>query len=113
MGLETSPKMFFELAIRTILVLDILSLALRSTAFARFLLSTRTLLILCAKAFLVTSSSYLIQFSKTVSGDVEFVPDPLLQTISGDVQIKRDLEDGIVAVRATTAGEKNHSDCLR
>ena len=46
---------------------------------------------------------------QTVSGDFEFVPDPVLQTVSGGVEFKRDLDDGIVAVRATTAGERNHS----
>ena len=49
---------------------------------------------------------------QTVSGDFEFVPDPVLQTVSGDFEFKRDLDDGIVAVRATTAGERNHSRLL-
>ena len=51
---------------------------------------------------------------QSVSGDFEFKepnisPDPVLQTVSGDFEFKRDLEDGIVAVRASTAGERNHS----
>ena len=49
---------------------------------------------------------------QTVSGVFEFVPDPVLQTVSGDFEFKRDLDDAIVAVRATTAGERNHSRLL-
>ena len=54
---------------------------------------------------------------QSVSGDFEFkepniLPDPVLQTVSGDFEFKRDLEDGIVAVRASTAGERNHSRLL-
>ena len=49
---------------------------------------------------------------RTVSGDFDFVPDPVLQTVCGNDELKRDLDDGIVAVRATTAGERNHSRLL-
>ena len=49
---------------------------------------------------------------QSVSGDFELVPDPVFQTVSGDFEFKRDLDDGIVAVRATTAGERNHSRLL-
>ena len=38
--------------------------------------------------------------------------DPVRQSVSGDFEFKRDLDDGIVAVRATTAGERNHSRLL-
>ena len=51
---------------------------------------------------------------QSVSGDFEFnepniLPDPVLETVSGDFEFKRDLEDGIVAVRASTAGKRNRS----
>ena len=54
---------------------------------------------------------------QSVSGDFEFkepniLPDFVLQTGSGDFEFKRDFDDGIVAVRATTASEKNHSRLL-
>ena len=54
---------------------------------------------------------------QSVSGDLEFnkpniLPDPVLQSVSGDFKLKRDLENGIVAVRASTAGERNHSRLL-
>ena len=49
---------------------------------------------------------------QSVSGDFDFVPDPVLQTVCGNDELKRDLDDGIAAVRATTAGERNHSRLL-